>query len=83
LQKLSDELQRQFQTVPFASEILAQLLRVAKSFALAQSKLQTDVQLLGLLNQLATKLAAQSKQFQNLQAFGGCFRDLQASLKVI
>ncbi|TKV92547.1 hypothetical protein SEVIR_9G168450v4 [Setaria viridis] len=97
LQKLSDQLQSQFQTVPFAIELLAQLQRVATSFARAQSQLQTDVQgllnlqLLGqqsavtvvedLLNQLATKLAALSKQFQNPQPVGGCFGGLQASLK--
>ncbi|RLN40821.1 hypothetical protein C2845_PM01G35250 [Panicum miliaceum] len=96
LQKISEQLQILLKTtVNLSPDLLGQLQQVAVSFAQAKVQVQTDVADLlltvqvhpeivpavqDLLNQLATTLDTVSKQFQNAQPVGGCFKDLQATL---
>ncbi|CAN6287542.1 unnamed protein product [Urochloa humidicola] len=64
LQKVSDQMQTQLQTVSVPADLLCQLQQVATNFSIAQSQLQSDVQ--ALLN-LPASLLSQPENLRIVQ----------------
>lgn len=78
---LQAQLQRVLTSFALALSELQTILQGLLNLQLLDQHPAVTTVLKKLLNQLATKLDALSKKVENSQPDGGCFRDLQASLK--